>query len=175
MWLCGSTGKRDTICHLFSFCYVFSHHPRAGIWERLQALGNIHLNIHLCVFFFLFIFLSLFFSFLFLSLFLFSFFCYLFTIELFTFLSLFLFSPPGAANALQTVIWPRLSLDRHGQPNTQRIALFLAVSVCSTAKRESSSSTRHWRRYRRDGSAHQLWVLTAHLVVFVSGMLQRIM
>lgn len=28
--------------------------------------------------------------------------CYLFTIELFIFLSLFLFSPPGAANVLQT-------------------------------------------------------------------------
>lgn len=135
MWLCGSTGKRDTICHLFFFCYVFSHHPRAGIWERLQALGNIHLNIHLCVFFSSFFF-SFFFSFLFFfSLFPFSFFCYSFTLELFIFLSLFLSSPPGAANALQSVIWSHLSLDRHSQPNIQRIALFLAVLVCSTAKR----------------------------------------
>lgn len=103
------------------------------------------------------------------------FFCYLFTIQLFTFvLSLFLFSPPGAANALYTVIWFYLSLDRHGLPKTQRIALFWAV-VYSTARRESPSFTRHWRRYRRDGSAHQLLVLTAHLVVFDSGMLQRIM
>lgn len=93
MWLCGSTGKRDTICHLFSFCYVFSHHPRAGIWERLQALGNIHLNIHLCVFFFSFHFSV---SFLFFSFpFSFSFFLFLLSVyyrALYLFISLSLFS-----------------------------------------------------------------------------------
>lgn len=62
--------------------------------------------------------------------------CYLFAIELFIFLSLFHFSP-GAANLLQTVEWSHLSLDRHGQPNTQRIALFLEAFVCSTTKRKS--------------------------------------
>lgn len=139
-----------------------------GPWEHTleHTLVCIFFSFHFSV---SFLFFSFPFSF---SFFLFLLFVYYRALYLFISLS---FSPPGAANALQTVIWPHLSLDRHGQPNTQRIALFLAVSVCSTAKRESSSSTRHWRRYRRDGSAHQLWVLTAHLVVFVSGMLQRIM
>lgn len=129
MWLCGSTGKRDTICHLFFFCYVFSHHPRAGIWERLQALGNIHLNIHLCVFFFFLLFPF------------FSFCLYLFVICL---LLSFSFSYPSFSFLRlelrmfyrQLAIWPHLSLDHHNQPNTQRIALFLAVLVCSTAKRD---------------------------------------
>ncbi|KAL7919250.1 hypothetical protein ACQKWADRAFT_301844 [Trichoderma austrokoningii] len=63
MWLCGSTGKRDTICHLFFFLLCLSHHPRAGIWETVTGLWE-HTLEHalLCIFFFLFVICLSFFS-----------------------------------------------------------------------------------------------------------------
>lgn len=112
----------------FSFAMFFSHHPRAGIWERLQALGNIHLNIHLCVVFFFF----------------FSFFFFLFVIYLLSsflllsYLSFPLFSAWSCECSTHSYMVSLEPCSSRPPKKTQRIALFLAVFVCSTARREKS-------------------------------------